>query len=221
MIKWTKDLVEKLKVLVSEGLEDKDIAARLNTTWESVLQKRRRLLLYKIEKYKSDDYIKLAKKKLAYQDEKQRIRSRNYRLKDPENFKRLNNRSVTNRRKKAAINFNNGDRFLYWDIKIKRMKNDKRYYGKKAVNITIQDLEKQWLKQNGRCYYTDIDLIAEEPGGRKKTGKLLSIDRVDSKKGYEPDNIAFVSFDLNSMKRDLSHEDFINICKKIAGKFNT
>lgn len=219
MIKWTKDLEEKLKVLVSEGLEDKDIAARLNRTRESIIQKRRSLLLFK--RNTSSEFINSAKKRLIAEKERQRIASRNYRLKDPENFKKINNKSLSDKRRKAAINFNNGDRALYWDIRIKRMKNDKRYHGRKAVNITIQDLEKQWLKQNGRCYYTDIDLIAEEPGGRKKTGKLLSIDRVDSKKGYEPDNIAFVSFDLNSMKRDLSHEDFINICKKIAGKFNT
>ena len=44
----------------------------------------------------------------------------------------------------------------------------------------------------------------------------LSIDRIDSFKGYEKDNIQLVDKRINMMKGSLSNEEFIELCTKVA-----
>lgn len=46
---------------------------------------------------------------------------------------------------------------------------------------------------------------------------MASVDRIDSSKGYEKDNIQYVSRNINYAKGILSHQqmlDFINLIKK-------
>lgn len=44
----------------------------------------------------------------------------------------------------------------------------------------------------------------------------LSVDRIDSNKGYEPDNIQLVDKRINMMKQSLSNDEFIELCCKVA-----
>lgn len=46
------------------------------------------------------------------------------------------------------------------------------------------------------------------------------IDRVDSSKGYEFDNIVTCCGDCNLMKRDMSYDDFLNKIKRISNYLN-
>lgn len=47
----------------------------------------------------------------------------------------------------------------------------------------------------------------------------MSLDRIDSSKGYVEDNICITTIAINIAKNDLSKEDFIEMCKKVANNF--
>lgn len=81
------------------------------------------------------------------------------------------------------------------------------------VSITIEDLRNLWILQNGKCALSGINMTYIFNKGRTFTN--VSIDRVDSKKGYTKDNIQLVCMVVNQMKSDLSKEELINFCKNI------
>lgn len=85
--------------------------------------------------------------------------------------------------------------------------------------ITVQDIENQYEKQNKKCRFTGEKLIFNTTHNNGKNGKIIrgnaSIDRIDSKKGYTPDNIQIVHKDINIAKSDKSDEEFIEMCRKI------
>jgi hypothetical protein len=70
------------------------------------------------------------------------------------------------------------------------------------------------------CYYTNI-----EPASviRSKFGEEYiynGIDRLDSSKGYTDENCVPCCTEVNMMKRDLTREQFIELCKLIAKRFS-
>lgn len=67
-------------------------------------------------------------------------------------------------------------------------------------------------EQCGNCYYSGRALSL--------TGKeAISLDRKDPSKGYTKDNVNLVCLSVNYMKRDISHENFINLCHEVGGRF--
>ena len=78
--------------------------------------------------------------------------------------------------------------------------------------ITIEDVFNLFLKQNKKCALSGIDLYFE-PVGQKH---IISIDRIDSSKGYTIENIQLIHKDLNFMKQQFSQEYFIEMCKLVA-----
>ena len=198
---WNSDEINKLKRFVEEGLEDKEIAKKLNRTVQSIFRKRRRLFIYKRKEISSNEIVsEKNKRKLRDREYNKKSRKKNLRkvLKKDRDAKREKRTNLTS-------DFNNGNRIGYWKERLSSMKSQKRF----KVEINEMDLENQWLKQNGRCFYTNVELVAEKPGGRRNTFQLVSIDRIDSNKHYMKDNISLVSFDANTMKRELSHEKFV------------
>lgn len=88
----------------------------------------------------------------------------------------------------------------------------------KKMNISLEDLKQVWNNQNGLCAYTKIPLIlVTHTNPRKDVPKwhLASVDRIDSSKGYEKDNIQFVSRTINYAKNDMLHEDMIKFLQYI------
>ena len=82
----------------------------------------------------------------------------------------------------------------------------------KGGNVSLEYLEELWNKQNGLCAYTKIPLILPTHTNSQKNihkWNLASIDRIDSNKGYEKNNIQFVSRTINYAKNDMTHEDMI------------
>jgi hypothetical protein len=76
------------------------------------------------------------------------------------------------------------------------------------VNIDIKFLSELYEKQNGKCYYTGL-LINFDDGS-------ASLERVDSKIGYEESNVVWVHKNVNIMKRDLTYDDFYNVCRLVV-----
>lgn len=80
---------------------------------------------------------------------------------------------------------------------------------KRTGSITIEDAYNQLEKQGFKCALTGIDLPWSEESG-------MSIDRIDSKKEYELNNIQLVHKDVNLMKNHFNEDYFIHICKLVA-----
>lgn len=83
-------------------------------------------------------------------------------------------------------------------------------------DITREELDNIFQQQDKRCKYTKMELVFETHG---KKGNA-SLDRIDSNKGYIKSNLQWVHKDVNRMKWDISHEDFVKICKLITENLN-
>lgn len=87
----------------------------------------------------------------------------------------------------------------------------------KKTSITINDLKNQWIKQHGRCAYTNIPLIlATHSDYNYPRYMQASIDRINSDFGYEINNIQFVSISCNYAKNAMTHDEmktFLDIIK--------
>lgn len=73
---------------------------------------------------------------------------------------------------------------------------------------------KLWEQQNGRCFYSEEELMP---------GKNASLDHQlpRSKGGLDdPSNLKWVSNKINLMKSDMTHDEFIVMCKFISSKFD-
>lgn len=71
-----------------------------------------------------------------------------------------------------------------------------------------------WSKQEGRCYYTGDELHFNVNSNRQKN--MISIDRIDSSKGYLKSNTVLTTWEVNSAKNNTHHTDFLNMCSKIS-----
>jgi hypothetical protein len=85
-------------------------------------------------------------------------------------------------------------------------------------DLTLVDLKKQWEKQSGICPYTGIKLKLPTYSKNKNytIQELASLDRIDSSKPYQKNNIVFVCAPINYMKNTMTEEETIIFCKKIA-----
>ena len=80
-------------------------------------------------------------------------------------------------------------------------------------DLNLEYLLYLWSKQDGKCALTGIPMTYKFYEGRVNTN--LSIDRIDSSKGYTKDNVQLVTMVANQMKNDLSVEELVEICKKL------
>lgn len=85
--------------------------------------------------------------------------------------------------------------------------------------LTVDDLEAQWVAQEGRCAYTGEPLSFPEVMNAKgmiRADFTASLDRRDSTIGYVPGNVQWVHKIVNIMKMDLDERTFVGFCVKIA-----
>ncbi len=78
-------------------------------------------------------------------------------------------------------------------------------------SLTRQDFLDMWAAQEGLCVYTgyQMDLQAN-------TLYSVSVERIDSSKGYVPENTVLCCNAVNRMKSDLRADDFYDFCKAVA-----
>jgi len=84
--------------------------------------------------------------------------------------------------------------------------------------ISLDALEKLWEAQEGKCAITGWQMTMELANGVVPTN--CSIDRIDSAKGYEQDNIQLVCRAVNVAKSDLSTKNFVALCDAVLRKLN-
>jgi hypothetical protein len=117
------------------------------------------------------------------------------------------------------------DDFSPFRVFLKTCKMRARENKNKLLNLTLEDLKKQWEKQDGICPYTGWKMkIApcQSKKGLEKTPDRASLDRIDSSKGYVKGNIQFVcmisQYAKNNWKEDVIFE-FANAVNNYLSSF--
>lgn len=83
--------------------------------------------------------------------------------------------------------------------------------------LTIEDLDNQYKKQNGKCAISNIDIGFNNYKQKNKRLSTASLDRIDSSKPYTIDNIQWIHKQIQQMKWNTPQNEFIEWCKIIAG----
>jgi len=90
---------------------------------------------------------------------------------------------------------------------------------KLSWNLSKEFLWKLFLKQTRRCALSDVEIILSRTWARSEDKtQTASLDRIDSSKGYEEDNVQWVHKMINKMKQNLSQPEFINWCRLISAR---
>ena len=100
----------------------------------------------------------------------------------------------------------NNPRKAYRDLdsRLRHLIKSASYRNKFEVAITDSYLREMWENQKGQCAYTKLPLLATA-----NQFNTVSLDRVDSSKGYVVGNVQLVCAAINKMKQDYSEELFI------------
>lgn len=85
-----------------------------------------------------------------------------------------------------------------------------------TCTITREFIIELWEKQEGRCYYSGLPLVREmyKPDS-------VSLDRIDTKRGYEPDNVALTCNAMNRAKNAHSEQEFRDFLRRLADALNS
>lgn len=84
----------------------------------------------------------------------------------------------------------------------------------RQLTITDDDLIALYLAQEGRCALSGRHLVINPVDVRNPDA--LSIDRIDSSKGYTPDNIRLVTTSVNLALSDLGTPAFVRMCVSVV-----
>lgn len=85
----------------------------------------------------------------------------------------------------------------------------RKYKCDSEMDIDFEFLKGLYEKQEGKCAITGIKLEYEQVRGKKNL-KNISVDRIDSKKGYIRGNIQLVCTWANLAKTNLSQDEFLD-----------
>lgn len=99
----------------------------------------------------------------------------------------------------------------------KKVKTGKNYNKENIFDITYDDLLNLYNIQEGKCAISGITLTYNRSSTNigHKINDNLSVDRIDSNKGYTKDNVQLVCTIINMMKNDLTQEQLEYYCKAI------
>jgi hypothetical protein len=80
--------------------------------------------------------------------------------------------------------------------------------------IELHHLVEVWVRQKGRCPMTGMIMEMESGSSREKNPIICSIDRIDSKRGYLPDNIQLCTHWANNCKNTWNEGIYEEMIKK-------
>lgn len=98
-------------------------------------------------------------------------------------------------------------KFLYNNLFNKWIFSTKR---KNKNKLTVKILAELYLRQGGMCALSGLPLHEN----------VMSLDRIDSSKGYSKNNIQWLHLMVNRMKSNFVQSEFIDMCKLIANNYN-
>lgn len=82
------------------------------------------------------------------------------------------------------------------------------------MTVHTMDLWEMWHRQDGKCAVTGIPLSIENGTTRHKNPWKVSIDRIDSDKGYNKDNVRLVTHWYNNAKNTWDDETCLTALKQ-------
>lgn len=85
------------------------------------------------------------------------------------------------------------------------------------LDFDVEYLRELWIKQEGKCAISGIQMTTTMFAGRTPTN--MSVDRIDSDKGYIKGNVQLVCMAVNQMKSDLTLEELIHFCREILANY--
>uniref|UniRef100_UPI003F8505AF GcrA family cell cycle regulator n=1 Tax=Candidatus Pelagibacter sp. HIMB1517 TaxID=3413341 RepID=UPI003F8505AF len=218
---WGKpENIEKLKTLFHQGKTHQQIATEFGVNRVTISGRLQRLNLYRLREPMSEQELIERKKKEKNWKKHTPISE----LSPEEQKVRRSQFSYHQKRRTNSIivDFKNGYRERFWKYKINKIKvniKQRKSTRDTKVEISWEELESIYIKQRGLCFYSGIELI---PFVGKKTKESrytqLSVDRIDNAKGYIPGNVRLVTERINSMRGNLTEDEFIKICKMVNDK---
>lgn len=127
------------------------------------------------------------------------------------NLKRGKSKSCNKCNKGRIFNYNKTPRGCAFRL----MQNAKHRANKNKLEYSLHifDIEKRLNK--GCCEVTGIQFEFVQ---NKRHPFAPSIDRIDPKKGYTPDNIQIVCWVYNAAKGDNTHEDVLKLSRALINK---
>ena len=88
---------------------------------------------------------------------------------------------------------------------------------KLSVEVSQEYCRELFDKQQSKCVLTGVELCFGKSVKEFKSGiSTASLDRIDSSKGYVEGNVQWIHKIVNYMKMDLTQEEFLGWCKRIA-----
>ena len=106
--------------------------------------------------------------------------------------------------------------FRWFISRIKtRNKNNEVGY---ICNLSLDFLKKLWESQNGKCPFTNNQLLLPNMslGFKTRDPFNASLDRINNSKGYIEGNVRFISVMANYARNNFSDEQLIDFCKKVT-----
>lgn len=82
-----------------------------------------------------------------------------------------------------------------------------------------EDLIELYLRQQGKCALTGLDLDLTAVGYAKRNGRAAlspSLDRINSDGNYVLGNVQLIANVVNVMKNDIKQDQFIKLCQLVA-----
>jgi hypothetical protein len=213
MTRLNKSQEKSIKELASAGLSCKDIALKLNIDAQCIYRRRRKWKILSVRQSQIKEQLELKK-----QGKRKCHACKNIFPMTNEHFGY--SKGIWRRRCKDCDNIsatqNHHKRMLTLDLEgaIRYKIYQATYRSKqkhRQFNLTITDVKNQWIKQNGKCFYTGMELTT-----LPNHHNYLSIDRYDSSKGYSADNIVLCSHIINLMKKDLTEQEFRSYCQLVV-----
>lgn len=84
----------------------------------------------------------------------------------------------------------------------------------KGRDLSVEFLDNLYKSQNGKCAISGKEMTYITGKGRVSTN--ISVDRIDSSKGYEEGNCQLVCLQVNFMKQNLTDSELIDWCLEIG-----
>jgi hypothetical protein len=104
--------------------------------------------------------------------------------------------------------------------KLVKLVQDAKARDPSASQLNVRILRDKYKEQGGSCFYTGTPLSHKVEDGmalikHKKFSPMMSIDRVDPRRGYDPDNIVLCCLSINLMKGGLTFSAFLEACQRV------
>ena len=100
------------------------------------------------------------------------------------------------------------------------IKNNAKSRGR-VMSITPEEAWQKYLDQKGKCAITGLSIGFRDGNSKGNcSSHTASLDRIDSSKGYETNNIQWVYKLINIMKSNIDEMEFIALCVIVAENLN-